>query len=175
MIKIQTTTETIESKGGLILAGKVAQKAGLTSIQSASVKSAGTIITSLFGLMVEGKSDFESMGEKRGSLFFKEALGLPTVYAKETVRLYLEQMAKDDEEAGGVIGQLKKSAAKIIRHAPLHGIWICGKHYLPVDIDTAAMDNSKTKKEGVSRTYQGYDGYNPILTYVGKEGYMLDN
>jgi hypothetical protein len=36
------------------------------------------------------------------------------------------------------------------------------------------MDNSKTKKEGVSRTYQGYDGYHPILAYVGKEGYMLD-
>ena len=36
------------------------------------------------------------------------------------------------------------------------------------------MDNSKTKKEGVSRTYQGFDGYQPILAYVGKEGYMLD-
>jgi hypothetical protein len=37
------------------------------------------------------------------------------------------------------------------------------------------MDKSKSKKEGVSRTYQGYDGYHPILAYVGKEGYMLDN
>ena len=36
------------------------------------------------------------------------------------------------------------------------------------------MDNSKTKKEGVSLTYQGYDGYHPITAYVGKEGYMLD-
>jgi hypothetical protein len=40
--------------------------------------------------MVEGKTDFESMKEKRGSLFFKEVLNLPIVYAKETVRLYLE-------------------------------------------------------------------------------------
>jgi hypothetical protein len=48
VIKIQTTTETIESKGGLNLAGKI----------------------------VEGKNDFESIEEKRGSLFFKEALGL---------------------------------------------------------------------------------------------------
>jgi hypothetical protein len=36
------------------------------------------------------------------------------------------------------------------------------------------MDNSKTKKEGVSRTYRGFDGYHPIMAYVGKEGYMLD-
>ena len=172
MIKIQTTTDTIESKGGLILAGKIAKKAGLGSIQSATLKSAGTIITSMYGLMTEGNSDFEGMGEKRGSLFFKEALDLEHVYAKETVRLYLNQMSEDAEN---VIGQLKKSAVKIIRQAPLHGIWIQGRHYLPIDVDTTAMDNSKTKKEGVSRTYQGYDGYHPILAYVGKEGYMLDS
>ena len=63
MIKIQTTTETIESKGGLLLAGKVAQRAGLGRIQSPTVKKAGTIIMSLFGLMAEGRSDFESMGK----------------------------------------------------------------------------------------------------------------
>jgi hypothetical protein len=37
-----------------------------------------------------------------------------------------------------------------------------------------AMDNSKSGKEGVSRTYQGYDGFHPIFAYIGKEGYMLD-
>ena len=172
MIQIKSTTETIESKGGLILAGIIAKKAGLAGIKSSLVKTAGAIITSLFGLMTEGKSDFESMGEKRGSLFFKEALGLKYVYAKETERLYLARMSEDAQE---VIEQLRASAAKIIRQAPLHGLWIQGKHYLPVDIDTTAMDNSKTKKEGVSRTYQGYDGYHPIVAYVGKEGYMLDS
>jgi hypothetical protein len=35
------------------------------------------------------------------------------------------------------------------------------------------MDNSKTKKEGVSRTYKGCDGYAPIFAYIGAEGYML--
>ena len=64
MIKIQTTTETIESKGGMILAGKVAEKAGLLRIKSAFVNNAGAVIVSLFGLMMEGKSDFESMGGK---------------------------------------------------------------------------------------------------------------
>jgi len=171
VIKIESTTEIIESKGGLILAGKIAKKAGLGLIKSLFVKNAGTIIASLFGLMVEGKSDFESMGEKRESLFFKQALELPYVYAKETVRIYLDQMAED---AGGVIEQLRESSTKIIRQASLHGLWINGKNYLPVDIDTSAMDNSKTKKEGVSRTYQGFDGYHPIMAYVGKEGYMLD-
>ena len=92
------------------------QKAGLGGIQSTSVKTAGTIITSMFGLMMEGKNDFEGMGEKRGSLFFKEALGIEHVYAKETVRLYLGRMSED---AGGIVGQLRASAARIIRQAPL--------------------------------------------------------
>jgi hypothetical protein len=69
----------------------------------------------------------------------------------------------------------RKRLCKVIRDAPLHGIWIDNKKYLPVDIDTTAMDNSKTKKEGVSRTYRGFDGYHPIIAYVGKEGYMLDS
>ena len=171
MIKIQSTSEIIESKGGLILAGKIANKCRLTTIKSTLLKNAGTIITILFGLMVEGKKDFESTGEKRRSLFFQEAFGLPYVYAKETVRLYFEKMSSKTDE---IIKQLRESAAKIIEEAPLHGLWIQGKHYLPVDIDTTTMDNSKTKKEGVSRTYQGFDGYHPIMAYVGKEGYILD-
>ena len=79
MIKIETTTEMIESKGGLLLAGKIAAMAGLGKIHSAA-----NIIISLYALMMEGKTDFESMAEKRGSLFFKEALGLEIVYAKAT-------------------------------------------------------------------------------------------
>lgn len=31
--------------------------------------------------------------------------------------------------------------------------------YVQVDIDVPPFDNSKTKKEGVSRTYKGFDGY----------------
>jgi hypothetical protein len=171
VIKIDTTTERIESKGGLVLVGKLALKAGLHTIHSAVVKNAAAIIISLFGLMAEGKTDFASMKEKRGSLFFQEALNLPFVYAKETVRLYLEDMAVEGDT---IIEQLRGCNGSLIRKAPLHGLWINGLKYLPVDIDTSVLDNSKTKKEGVSRTYQGYDGYHPIFAYLGKEGYMLD-
>jgi hypothetical protein len=135
------------------------------------VKNAAAVIISLYGLMMEGKTDFESMKEKRESLFFKEALNLSFVYAKETVRLYLEDMA---EEGDKIIEQLRECNVSLIRKAPLHGLWIEGRKYLPLDIDTSVLDNSKTKKEGVSRTYQGCDGYHPIFAYLGKEGYMVD-
>ncbi len=35
------------------------------------------------------------------------------------------------------------------------------------------MDNSNTKKEGVSYTYKGHDGYAPIAAYLGQQGWCL--
>ena len=46
--------------------------------------------------------------------------------------------------------------------------------FVPVDIDVTPFDNSKTRKEGVSRTYKGYDGYAPIMAYIGTEGYLIN-
>jgi hypothetical protein len=34
------------------------------------------------------------------------------------------------------------------------------------------MDQSGTKKEEVSRTYQGVDGYTPVAAYVGNGGWI---
>ena len=118
MIKIQSTTERIESKGGLLLAGKIASAAGLLEIKSSAQKKAGEIITSIFALMVEGKSNFESMGEKRSSLFFKEALGLSIVFAKKTIRIYLKKIAQDLKN---IIEQLHESTLKIIKETKLTG------------------------------------------------------
>jgi len=58
---------------------------------------------------------------------------------------------------------LQRSAAPITAH---QGFVCC-------DIDTFAMDNSGTKKEAVSRTYQGFDGYTPIAVYLGNEGWNI--
>jgi hypothetical protein len=45
--------------------------------------------------------------------------------------------------------------------------------YVCADLDTFVMDNSDTKKEAVSRTYQGVDGYSPIALYLGNEGWNI--
>lgn len=48
------------------------------------------------------------------------------------------------------------------------------RHLIPCDADVSCMDNSKTKKAGVSRTYHGYDGFSPMFAYIGLEGYALN-
>jgi len=45
---------------------------------------------------------------------------------------------------------------------------------VPLDCDVTPFDNSQTKKEGDSRTYQGLDGYAPMVAYLGREGYGLE-
>jgi len=49
----------------------------------------------------------------------------------------------------------------------------CKGNLAALDIDVSPFDNSKTKKEGVSRTYKGVDGYAPIFAYLGVEGYLV--
>jgi hypothetical protein len=45
---------------------------------------------------------------------------------------------------------------------------------MPLDCDVTPFDNSRTKKEGVSRTYKGMDGYAPMAAYLAREGYCLE-
>jgi hypothetical protein len=35
------------------------------------------------------------------------------------------------------------------------------------------MDNSGSHREGVSYTYKGFDGFHPMLAYLGEQGYLL--
>jgi len=57
-------------------------------------------------------------------------------------------------------------------HRPDYGVLPCG--WPAVDIDTFAMDNGGTVKEGVGRTYAGVDGYCPLAAYIGAYGWPLE-
>jgi hypothetical protein len=173
MIIIQNTTEKIESKGGLYLAGTIAQKMGLTEIKSGVLPCAASVATSLFAEMVQGNTGFESVRNGCNDNFYGDSFGVNFNYSADTVRLYLERLA--DEDRIGIIRQLRGTTLNLIKKARLTGIRIRKKTYVPVDVDTSPMDNSKTKKEGVSCTYKKFSGYHPIFAYIGKEGYMIDN
>jgi hypothetical protein len=46
--------------------------------------------------------------------------------------------------------------------------------FAPLDMDVSPFENSKTQKEGVSRTYKGTDGFAPVFAYLGTEGYLVN-
>ena len=125
------------------------------------------IVRSYLGLLVQGKSDFDAIENLRGDKFFKQALGIGLLPSSPTLRQRMDAHAA--RLAGQVLPMIERLLA---RHAPDYGVLPCG--WLPLDIDTFAMDNSGTAKQGVGRTYAGVDGFCPLAVYLGSHGFCLD-
>ncbi|GHT84338.1 hypothetical protein FACS1894137_07260 [Spirochaetia bacterium] len=171
LLRTESTREQIENIGGLQIAGTLAEKIGLLNIRTTGMEKAGKVLMTEFGNLVLGQKCFEGLRAYRGDKAYQMMLGLDYVYAPETVRIYLDELAK--EKSPVLFAQLSACNLELLKKATLTAITVNGREYIPVDIDVSPMDNSKTKKEGVSRTYKGYDGYAPIFAYIGLEGYML--
>ena len=125
------------------------------------------VIRSYVGLLCLGKSDFEAVSGFRQDRFFREALGLKEVPSEPTLRQRMEEHAESFRTIVNFCATefLRKSQA-LMSALPMG--------HVPLDIDVFTMDNSGTKKKGVSRTYQGYDGYAPIAAYLALEGWLLE-
>jgi hypothetical protein len=124
------------------------------------------VAKSYLGLMCLGKSDFEAVAGVRGDDFFQQALGIGRVPSPETLRQRL------DEHASAMRLVIDAASVEFMGNAKVPVSPLRTGH-APLDIDVFPMDNSGTKKEGVSRTYHGYDGYAPIAAYLGTEGWCL--
>lgn len=122
------------------------------------------MVKAMTGLLSLGKSDFEAIEPFRTDRFFKEALGLSKVPSSAWMRQRLDARASELRELTDELSVrlLERTDAPITP-------W---KGYVRFDIDTFAMDNSGTRKEHVSPTYQGIDGYCPIAGYLGNEGWV---
>ena len=168
---IDTTTEKLNSTGGMALVGKILEKIDFLPIKETSSPSHHNVLKSIIGLFVQGRTRFEEIDLFRRDSFFRDSLDIGFVPAKETVRLYLEKMIPEDKR---VSAEAEMASVRLIKACNLTTIGIEKRAYLPVDIDTSPMDNSKSHKEGVSRTYKQYDGYHPIFCYIGREGYMMN-
>lgn len=125
------------------------------------------IVRSYVGLLVQGKSDFDAIENLRGDKFFKQSLGIGLLPSSPTLRQRM------DAHAVALSGHVPRLIERLLaRHAPDYGVLPCG--WLPLDIDTFAMDNGGTSKEGVGHTYAGVDGYCPLAAYLGAYGFCLE-
>lgn len=127
----------------------------------------GDVAISYIGLFCQGKNDFDSIEPFRQDKFFKSALGIRKVPSSPTLRQRFDMVGSTWNniilEESALL--LKKAGVKITP---------CYKDYVALDIDVSPFDNSKTKKEGVSMTYKGFEGYSPIIAYLGQEGYGVN-
>lgn len=125
------------------------------------------VLRSYVGLLTMGKSDFEAITDCRDDDHFSQSLGVARVPSAATLRQRLDEVAptlRPIADACSVVF-LKKARVTITALDTGH---------VPLDCDVFGMDNSKTKKEGVSRIYNGRDGYAPMAAYLGTEGWCLE-
>lgn len=126
----------------------------------------GDVAKSYLGLLCQGKSDFEAIDPFREDEFFRESLGIGRVPSIARLRQRM------DEGAETWLPVIARCSVDFMVSAQVPVTPLPTGH-VAIDIDVFPMDNSGTKKEGVSRTYKGYDGYAPIAAYMGEEGWCI--
>lgn len=177
-IKIEFTNERIIPASGLAVVGAILGKSDfvkrcnrmdVTKNRSQHQIKNGDILLTYIGLLCMGKPQYGSVHEMDDDPdFYKYALGITRdIPSEETLRQRMDDIGSSMRK------NILSENVKMLRS---NGI-VPSKlpsGYVPVDIDVTPFDNSKTKKEGVSRTYKGYDGYAPIMAYIGTEGYLIN-
>ena len=166
----------LSNQAGLALIGKYLNRININSLvdPAFSVRSGianSDILKSYLGLLCLGKNDFDAIEGQRKDAFFARALGLRAVPSSPTLRQRMDTHAVSwfdlaDRINAAVLG------LKIGGKPVDFGVLPCG--YMPLDVDTFAMDNSGTSKEHVGRTYAGVDGYCPLAAYLGTQGFCLE-
>lgn len=179
---LEDSDEALTTHSGLGLIGLLLSKTNFhkrfSSLKIPEIKSSpdivnGDVTTSYVGLLCQSKNDFDHIEPFRDDPFFYRALGIQSVPSSATLRQRLDQIAK----VNGWKSIILEESAKLINQfdSPVTPISTSDdKAYVPLDIDVSPFDNSKTKKEGVSRTYKGCDGYSPNFGYLGQEGYVVN-
>ena len=134
---------------------------------NANLISHSDLLRSYLGLLCLGKSDYEAVSAMRGDDYFKDSLGITNVPSAERLRQRLDEHAED------YLAVAQKCSVAMLKTGKAT-LTALDTGHIPLDADVFPMDNSGSKKEHVSRTYKGHDGYAPIGAYIGLEGWCLE-
>lgn len=177
-IEVKLSKERLITPSGLAIVGAIlgesaledfCSRIGVGNKRSQAHIDIADILRAYIGLLCQGKTDFECAREMlEDPEFYKMALGIKTeLPSAETLRQRMDGVGSSLREA------ILSSNIMMFKSYGIQPSAL-GNGYVPVDIDVTPFDNSKTKKGGVSRTYKGYDGYAPIMAYIGTEGYLVN-
>ncbi|SFR14698.1 hypothetical protein SAMN05660706_1331, partial [Desulfoscipio geothermicus DSM 3669] len=172
---IEQSNEYLTTHSGLTFVGALIAKTDLKKrLDKSSIPgvytpniSHGDVVTSYIGLLCQGKSDFDHIEPFREDDFFAISLNVTKVPSSPTLRQRLDMAGKNEQWKQIIL----EESAKLLSNDPVQitPIFLGAnkeRQYVPLDIDVSPFDNSGTKKQGVSRTYKGYDGYAPIFAYL---------
>jgi len=167
----QSHSEIYASAGGLAVVGPIINrhsglKKRLKSVPLRHGIAHIDLVRTYLGLLCQGKNDFEAAEGVRDDVFFREALGIARVPSSARLR------QRFDEQAPALTAAADDCLVALLSNlkAPITAL---PSGHVALHADVFCLDNGKTRKEGVSRTYHGYDGYAPIGAYLGEEGWCV--
>lgn len=172
--KLQQGTDEIISAGGNAIAGSYLKAIFRSSIpvnfmpRRADAICDRDILATMTGLLSNAHTDFTNVNLYRRDEVFTSSFGIKNLPSEETLRLRL-----DEFKPTATYQALNTTNLELLKQQQLSSIKVGGERMIPVDFDVSPMDNSGSKKQGVSHTYKKHDGYAPMFAYVGAEGYML--
>ena len=127
------------------------------------------ILLSQIGLLSNGRTDFNDIDLYRGDELFTNAFGIQTVASEPVFRQRFDELPAMKTQSA-----LRLLSSGLISKQSFGRVNAEHLELIPVDMDVSPLDNSGSSKQGVSYTYKGHDGYAPMFSYIGTEGYMLD-
>jgi len=130
------------------------------------------IIRSYMAMQCSGHSNFEHLDLFRTCSFFKQILDADSIISKERLRQRLDLMALNNSS---LIENLSKLNFYLLEQNSAPQL-IPDHKFIPLDFDVTIFDNSDSHKQGVRSTYEhNIDGYAPMMTYFGHQGFLLNH
>lgn len=177
MLRLGSTSEKVSGIGGIAVVGKAFERFSLDERFRAEGQayradriSDRDICIATMGLQCQGRTDFSDIELFRVDPLFMHGLNLKRMMSEETLRQRLNGLARDPRN----LLNIRQANVDFLKRVTLGEISTPLSSYIPFDADVSTLDNSKSKKEGVGRTYMKTDGFAPVFGYVGTQGWLLD-
>jgi len=174
--KIVFGKERLITPGGLAIVGQLLKQTDLQKRLKALGKpkdykhSNYECVVGYLGLLCQGKTEYENMREmQEDPSYYSTALRIDSIASAETVRQRLDYHGSELSRSNLIF----EESANLLKSNGISPTTTFTGH-VALDVDISVHDNSKTKKEGVARTYLGIHGYAPIYAHIGEEGFLCN-
>ena len=178
--EIVATDEIISNNTGLVLVNNIIETTNFKQnindkkyikVQSREISNKDIFMTYI-GILAQGKTEFERADEYRNNKYFKQALDIEKSPSCSILRQRFNAIGDIENNLKDMKKLIDQTNLEVLQNKNVT-LTPCYKNYVPLDIDVTPMDNSGSKKEGVSYTYKEFEGFAPIMAYIGTEGYLM--
>lgn len=178
--EIVATDEIISNDTGLVLVNNIINLTSFKEkinnknhlrVQSKDISNRDIFMTYM-GILSQGRTEFERVDEYRSNEYFRQALEIEKSPSCSILRQRFNAIGDIESNLKDVKKIIDETNVEILQTQNVE-LTPCYQNYVPLDIDVTPMDNSGSKKEGVSYTYKKVEGFAPIMAYIGTEGYLM--